>query len=90
MFRQKKCVFHAPKLRRLVLVCIESPCSDSNILMEGLGNLTHLDLSNCWNISNFQFLSKVSNLVSLILYNVGISEIASQFVVELAALTNLR
>lgn len=60
------------------------------ILLSGLSNLTHLDLSNAVNIGNFEFVSSIPNLISLCLYNVKINDSPHAFVANVTQLKKLR
>lgn len=83
-------VFNAPHLKRLALERIELPSKEFNILLGGLTQLTHLDLSNSSEIGSFSFKTMLPNLVSLSLYNVRISTYAEVFVSNVTKLKNLR
>lgn len=61
-----------PTLRRLSLRGVKQlPPDFYNVLLNNLVNLTHLDLSNCSDLGNFEYSSHLVNLKSLILYNVN-------------------
>ncbi|XP_033224674.1 protein zer-1 homolog [Belonocnema kinseyi] len=83
-------VFSTPNLRRLTVGNITIRGSEYTILLEGLCNLSHLDLSNNQNIGNFYFYSLVPNLVSLTLYDVKLNADAQNFVENVSHLKSLR
>ena len=83
-------VFNAPNLRRLTLGNLMISCGEYSILLERLPNLSHLDLSNNYNIGGFCLYSLVPNLVSLNLYNVKLNTDAPAFVENVRHLRNLR
>lgn len=78
----------APQLRKLCLRNITSiPHEFYAMLFKHLDNLTHLDLSNCSDLSNLYFVQHLTNLTSLILYNVDKIE---SMIPVIRTLTNLR
>lgn len=83
-------VFDTPALQRLSLEFVLIPPSDYDILLAGLTNLRHLDLSNSYSIGNFDVYHRVPNLVSLILYNVKLSAEPESFVNNISHLKSLR
>lgn len=80
-------MFKAPNLRTLALEYVTIYASEYNILLAGLTNLKNLDLSNSFNVDNFDFYHLIPNLVSLVLYNVNIQP---QALVNICHLKNLR
>lgn len=69
---EKNYILLVPMLRRLSLKCLESlPPDFYNLFLYNLVNLTHLDLSNCSDLGNFEYSEHLVNLNSLILYNVN-------------------
>ncbi|KAL6258863.1 protein zer-1 homolog isoform X2 [Pogonomyrmex barbatus] len=83
-------VFKTPNLKRLALGYVGIPSSEYSLLLAGLINLTHLDLSNSCNIDTFEFYHLIPNLVSLALYNVKVNTDAKSFVKNICQLKNLR
>ncbi|KAL0133150.1 hypothetical protein PUN28_000719 [Cardiocondyla obscurior] len=83
-------VFNTPNLKRLALGYVGIPSSEYLLLLAGLTNLTHLDLSNSCNIDTFEFYHLVPNLVSLALYNVKVNTDPKYFVKNICQLKNLR
>lgn len=83
-------VFKTPNLKRLALGYVGIPSSEYLLLLAGLMNLTHLDLSNSCNIDTFEFHHLVPNLVSLALYNVKVNTDPKSFVKNICQLKNLR
>jgi len=88
-YHERGYVLKAPNLKRLALEDIKISALDYVLLLAGLTNLTHLDLSNNSHIDTFEFYHLVPNLVSLTLYNVRISD-AKSFVKNICQLSNLR
>ncbi|CAH1179540.1 unnamed protein product [Phaedon cochleariae] len=65
-------IFLTPNLKRLSLRGLASMQPEFYmLLLNPLTNLTHLDLSNCSDLHNFSYTKHLSNLHSLILYNVS-------------------
>lgn len=83
-------VFKTPNLKCLALGYVGIPSSEYLLLLAGLINLTHLDLSNSCNIDTFEFHHLVPNLVSLALYNVKVNTDPKSFVKNICQLKNLR
>ncbi|XP_012224118.1 protein zer-1 homolog isoform X2 [Linepithema humile] len=83
-------VFKTPNLRRLALGYLGIAASEYVLLLAGLINLTHLDLSNSFDIDTFEFYHLVPNLVSLTLYNVKVNTDSKSFVKNISQLKNLR
>lgn len=83
-------VFKTPNLRRLALGYVGIPEREYSLLLAGLTNLTHLDLSNCFEVLNFDFYDQVPNLVSLTLYNVKVNGNPIAFVNNICHLKKLR
>ncbi|KAG8041878.1 hypothetical protein G9C98_007182 [Cotesia typhae] len=83
-------LFNAPNLKHLALEHVQIAPEHYVILLSGLSNLTHLDLSNAVNIGNFEFVSSTPNLVSLCLYNVKVNENPNAFVANVIQLKKLR
>lgn len=83
-------VFKTPNLRRLALGYVGIPATEYVILLKGLTQLTHLDLSNSFDIDTFEFYYLVPNLVSLTLYNVKVNTDPKSFVRNICQLKNLR
>lgn len=83
-------VFNAPNLKRLTLGNISIPYSEYTIILLTLPNLSHLDLSENENIRSFYFCNLVENLVSLVLYNVNLTNDAPAFVKNVTHLKKLR
>lgn len=83
-------VFNANNLRHLALERVQVAPEQYPILLSGLKNLTHLDLSNASNIGNFEFYSSVPYLISLCLYNVKIIGDPHAFVENIIKLKRLK
>lgn len=83
-------MFKTPNLRHLVLEHVKVAPEQYPILLSGLSELTHLDLSNASNIGNFEFADSIPNLVSLCLYNVTIMDDPHTFVANVTQLKKLR
>ncbi|KAK0181470.1 hypothetical protein PV327_003754 [Microctonus hyperodae] len=83
-------VFKTPNLRHLVLEHVKVAPEQYPILLSGLSELTHLDLSNASNIGNFEFADSIPNLISLCLYNVTIMDDPHAFVANVTQLKKLR
>lgn len=83
-------VFKTPNLRRLALGYLGITSPEYNLLLAGLTNLTHLDLSNSFDVDTFEFYHLVPNLVSLTLYNVKVNADPKSFVKNISQLKNLR
>ena len=65
-------IFLAPSLRRLTLKSLNALQPDFYLLLlRHLTSLTHLDLSNCSDLDNFEYTEHLVNLNSLVLYNVS-------------------
>ncbi|KAJ8927908.1 hypothetical protein NQ314_019538 [Rhamnusium bicolor] len=81
-------IFLAPNLKRLTLKSLSSLQPDFYmLLLNPLSTLTHLDLSTCSDLQNFDYTEHLVNLISLVLYNVdGIDT----KVPAICKLTNLR
>jgi Zyg-11 family protein len=81
-------ILRTPNLRRLAvrqfIACAENPFP---LLLLPLHNLTHLDLSECYDLRDLSYLCELKSLVSLILYNVKWLESAMG---SLCKLVNLR
>jgi len=89
-YQTRRYVFKTPNLKRLALAYVGIPSSEYALLLAGLTNLTHLDLSNSCNIDTFEFYHLVPNLVSLALYNVKVNTDPKSFVKNICQLKNLR
>ncbi|XP_071563847.1 protein zer-1 homolog [Temnothorax nylanderi] len=89
-YYQRGYVFKTPNLKRLALGYVGIPLWEYLLLLAGLTNLTHLDLSNSCNIDTFEFYHLVPNLVSLALYNVKVNTDPKSFVKNICQLKNLR
>ncbi|XP_018366887.1 PREDICTED: protein zer-1 homolog [Trachymyrmex cornetzi] len=89
-YQTRRYVFKTPNLKRLALAYVGIPSSEYTLLLAGLTNLTHLDLSNSCNIDTFEFHHLVPNLVSLALYNVKVNTDPKSFVKNICQLKNLR
>ncbi|XP_019873496.2 protein zer-1 homolog isoform X2 [Aethina tumida] len=64
-------IFLAPSLRKLCLRGLQELQVDFYmLLLNHLSTLTHLDLSNCSYLKDFDYTEHLTNLVSLVLYNV--------------------
>ncbi|XP_043505625.1 protein zer-1 homolog [Polistes fuscatus] len=83
-------VFKTPNLRRLALGYVGIPEKEYSLLLAGLTNLTHLDLSNHFQGLNFEFYDQVPNLLSLTLYNVKVNVDPIAFVNNICHLKKLR
>ncbi|XP_015126725.1 protein zer-1 homolog isoform X2 [Diachasma alloeum] len=83
-------VFHTPNLKHLAFEYVGVSPQQYSILLAGLTNLTHLDLSNAVNIGSFEFCTSVPHLVSLCLYNVRILDYFNAFVENIIKLKELR
>ncbi|XP_011694768.1 PREDICTED: protein zer-1 homolog [Wasmannia auropunctata] len=84
-------VFNTPNLKRLALAHVGIfTTAEYLLLLAGLKNLTHLDLSNSCNIYTFEFYHLVPNLVSLTLYNVKVNTDPKPFVKNICQLKSLR
>ncbi|XP_017893015.1 protein zer-1 homolog isoform X2 [Ceratina calcarata] len=83
-------VFKVPNLRILTLEYARICASKYKILLNGLTNLTHLDLSYSFDVGTFDFYTEVPNLISLVLYNVKITSQAEAFVNNICNLKKLR
>lgn len=89
-YYEREYVFKTPNLRRLALGYVGIPASEYSMLLKGLTHLTHLDLSNSFDIDTFDFYYRVPNLVSLTLYNVKVNTDPKSFVKNICQLKNLR
>lgn len=68
---EKNYIFLAPNLKRLSLKGLNMLQPDFYmLLLNPLTNLTHLDLSHCSDLRSFDYTEHLSNLSSLVLYNV--------------------
>lgn len=77
-----------PMLKRLALRGVKQLSPDFyNVFFYNLVNLTHLDLSNCSDLGNFEYSNRLVNLSSLILYNVNYIK---EMVPAICNLKNLR
>lgn len=83
-------VFDTPNLKRLALGSVRIPASQYILLLAGLHNLTHLDLSNSSDVDTFEFYHLVPDLVSLTLYNVKVNTDPKFFVKNICQLKRLR
>lgn len=84
----KSFILLAPNLKRLSLRGLEMlPHDFYKLFLYQLTNLTLLDLSNCSDLGNFEYSEQLSNLSSLILYNVDGIKV---MVPALCKLTNLK
>lgn len=88
-YHERGYVFKAPNLKRLALEDVKISALEYTLLLAGLTNLTHLDLSNNFYIDTFEFYHLVPHVVSLILYNIRIIDPKS-FVKNICQLSNLR
>ncbi|KZC13951.1 Protein zer-1 like protein [Dufourea novaeangliae] len=89
-YQKRGYVFKIPNLRSLTLEYVRIRTPEYNLLLAGMTNLTHLDLSNNFHIGNFEFFSSVPNLISLVLHNVKINFQVPAFLDNLCCLKNLR
>ncbi|CAK9810135.1 Protein zer-1 homolog [Anthophora quadrimaculata] len=89
-YQERGYLFKIPNLRTLALEHVRISAPEYNILLSGLTNLTNLDLSNSLDVGGFDFFHLVPNLISLVLYNVKISNHAEAFVSNICHLKNLR
>lgn len=89
-YHKRGYVFKTPNLKRLALGYVGIPTSEYVLLLAKLNNLTHLDLSNSFNIDTFEFYHLVPNLVSLTLYNVKVNINSKSFVKNICRLKSLR
>lgn len=89
-YNERGYIFKAPNLRRLALGYLHHTEAEYRLLLTGLTNLTHLDLSNASNIANLSFYDQVPNLVSLTLYNVKVNNDPVKFVNNLCHLKKLK
>ncbi|XP_076231127.1 protein zer-1 homolog [Calliopsis andreniformis] len=88
-YQERGYVFKIPNLRSLALEYLSICGPKYDILLNGLTNLTHLDLS-CNLVINFDFCELVPHLVSLVLHNVRINTQAPTFVENVCSLKKLR
>lgn len=80
----------APQLRKLCLRNFASIPTDVYVnFFKFLDNLTHLDLSNCSDLSNLSFIQHLTNLTCLVLYNVDKIETMVPTICKLANLKHL-
>lgn len=72
LVQNKSAILDAPHLRKLVVHNLEMPLEKDYFpfLLEPLQFLTYLDLSNCQDLGDLNYLETLKNLTSLILYNV--------------------
>ncbi|CAH0547370.1 unnamed protein product [Brassicogethes aeneus] len=83
-------IFLAPALKKLSLRGLQELQSDFYmLLLNQLMNLTHLDLSNCSHLQNFDYTEHLTNLTSLILYNVDNIECKITAICKLKLLRHL-
>ncbi|XP_044745986.1 uncharacterized protein LOC123307655 [Coccinella septempunctata] len=81
-------IFHTPALRRLIFRNMKHLQDYFFVLLLApLNSLTHLDLSSCSNIGTFNYSIHLTNLTSLVLYNI---ENMEEKITAVCALTNLR
>lgn len=81
-------IFHTPALRRLIFRNMRYLQEYFFVLLLApMNSLTHLDLSSCSNIGTFEYSIHLTNLTSLVLYNI---ENMEEKITAVCALTNLR
>lgn len=81
----------APKLKSLTLKSVHIPGDPTffHLLLNPLINLSRLDLSDCGDMGNLSFLAQISNLTSLVLYNVDRLQEAIPYICQLIKLKHL-
>ncbi|XP_053995364.1 protein zer-1 homolog [Hylaeus anthracinus] len=89
-YQRRGYVFETPSLRNLALEYVGIHPQEYNILLAGLTNLTHLDLSNNLHVGYFTSFDLVPNLISLVLHNDKINNQAQAFISNICHLKNLR
>ncbi|XP_015513478.1 protein zer-1 homolog isoform X1 [Neodiprion pinetum] len=89
-YNKRGYVLRTPNLKKLALWNVDIAAYKYELLLAGLTNLTHLDLSNASHIGHVYYHNLVPNLVSLSLYNVKINSHPEAFVTNISYLKNLR
>ncbi|KAF4526612.1 hypothetical protein B566_EDAN006428 [Ephemera danica] len=71
-YERRGYILRTPNLRRLAVRALYVPGEKAYfpLLLRPLKNLTHLDLSSCEDLGALDYLTEVTNLISLVLYNV--------------------
>ncbi|XP_046386506.1 protein zer-1 homolog [Ischnura elegans] len=71
-FFKRGYIIKAPNLRRLAVRNLNTQVEVwfFRLLVQSLHNLTHLDLSGCYDLDDLSYLCELNNLTSLILHNV--------------------
>lgn len=83
-------IFLAPTLRRLTLRGLKALQRDFYmLLLKSLPTLTHLELSNCGDLRKFDYTNQLTNLTSLVLYNVDEIDIKIHAICQLKSLRHL-
>ncbi|XP_059470108.1 protein zer-1 homolog [Neocloeon triangulifer] len=70
VYKARGFILRAPKLRRLCIRTLKRERVYFMTLLRPLKSLTHLDLSSCEGLGQLDYLEEISNLMSLVLYNV--------------------
>ena len=89
-FYDKKYIFRAPKLKKLSVKHLQGLRPGFYaILLNQMTNLTHLDLSNCTDLGRMYYVDRLTNLTSLVLFNVPKLENAILSISKLKSLQHL-
>lgn len=89
-FVKREYIIMTPFLRRLTIRKLEDCNSEFfNLLLKPMENLTHLDLSNCGDLADLCYTLHLTNLTSLILYNVERIELMIPSICKLKTLKHL-
>lgn len=88
--KDSRYIFLAPNLKRLSIKNLSFQQADFfALLLYPLPTLTHLDLSNCSDLQNFDYTEHLVNLTSLVLYNVDAIDTKVDAICKLVNLRHL-
>ncbi|XP_067009020.1 protein zer-1 homolog isoform X2 [Anabrus simplex] len=90
-YHRRGYILRTPNLRRLAVrhLYIQGERMYFPLLLRSLTNLTHLDLSSCFDLGDLSYLCELKNLVSLVLFNVQRLQDALESLCKLTKLRHL-